>query len=250
MTTHTFRGWNRAAFGALLLILAGACSDVPSAPIRHVPIPQLPNPFAPRAADVPMLDAGLPALLPGESVRRRSMRGADGRMMQVESLIGRNGRPRATLVRRDGAVLIRVDNDWSAAAGWDDVVQRVTVRGADGRIRTFSSRDISPAERAAAREKVRLDAVGASMPATAGRTRALMEESGVCDAQVKAADIATWQYTVAGAAVLAVSLTGNPLAVMAAASAYLAAYANYESKQADLDKCVAAAGKPPTVDEY
>ena len=125
---------SRAVLGTLLLVLAGACADAPSSPVFRLPVPPSPLQPTPRAADNPLLDAGLPSLLPGETIRRRALVDADGQAMQVASVIGVNGLPRTTLVRRQGAVIIRVDNDWSAGTGWDAVTQQVAVRGTDGAV--------------------------------------------------------------------------------------------------------------------
>ena len=241
---------SRAVLGTLLLVLAGACADAPSSPVFRLPVPPSPLQPTPRAADNPLLDAGLPSLLPGETIRRRALVDADGQAMQVASVIGVNGLPRTTLVRRQGAVIIRVDNDWSAGTGWDAVTQQVAVRGTDGAVRRLDSRSISSSERAAALASLRREAASALSSVMASRIRRLEEDGGACDAQVKAADIATWQYTAAAGALMLASLTGTPTAVSLAFSAYLASYANYESKQADLDKCVDAIGKKPTYDEY
>ncbi len=240
----------RAAAVAALLVVIGACADVPSSPTRQLPTPWQPDQPILRVADVPLLDASLPRPLLGESRQRRIARAANGQLLQVESLIGTDGRPRITLVRRDGVALLRIDNTWSSVSGWEPVSQHLIMRGADGVVRALDSRSVLPTELAAARENLRLEAQRMATPRVASRVRGLEEDAGVCDAQVKAADIATWQYAAAAFAVIASGITGNQVIITAAFTGYLAAYANYESKQAELDKCVVAAGKRPEVDEF
>jgi hypothetical protein len=251
MLTYISRSLARAALGAMILTLTTACGDVPFSPAGHtIAPPILPAIPAPRAADIPVLDAGLPMLAPGEKIRRAVLQAPDGGRLDVESVVGRDGRPRVTLMRRAGAVVLRVDNEWTPGADWNSVTQRVTFRGRDGIVQAFDSRSLPAAALVQARANLQQEAERLRKAAAGARIRNLEEDGGACDAEIKAANIATWQYTLAGAAVLMVSVTGNPLATTAAYAAYLQTYANYEAKQADLDKCIANIGKKPEVDEY
>ena len=237
------------ALGGILAVMAGACSDVPSAPVKQFPLPQFPNPLAPRAADIPIIDAGLPTLLPGEKVRRRLLRTVDGAMMQEESVVGANGLPRVTVLRQ-GAASIRIETSWAGAGSWDAVQQQVTVRAANGHVSSFDARALAPGELETARASLRADALRLAAVSLSSRIRSLEEDPAACEAEVKAANIATWQYTAAAGAVLVGAITGNVTVTSTLYTAYLAAYANYEAKQVDLDKCIAAIGKTPEVDEY
>lgn len=251
MLTHIPRRLARAALGATVLTLAAACGDIPSSPMRNALVPPvLPAVPVPRVADLPVLDDLLPVLQPGEKIRRAVLPAPDGGTVRLESVIGRDGRPRVTLMRRAGAVVLRVDNDWTPGADWNSVVQQVTLRGGDGIVRRFDSRSLSPVERAQARAALQQEAERLRPTATGARIRNLEEDAGDCDAQIKAADIATWQYTLAGSAVIMAGFTGNPITTAAAYAAFLQTYANYEAKQAELDKCIANIGKKPEVDEY
>jgi hypothetical protein len=251
MMTNVSRRLPRAALGAAVLMLVAACGDVPSSPTGSVLAPPvLPAIPAPRAADLPVLDAALPALAPGERIRRAVLPAPDGGILDVESVLGRDGRPRVTLMRRAGAVVLRVDNDWTPGADWNSVAQQVTFRGGDGLVRRFDSRSLSPVVRAQAQANLRQEAERFRVASAGSRIRNLEEEGGECDAQIKAADIATWQYTLAGSAVIVAGFSMNPYATLAAYAAYLQTYANYEAKQAELDKCIANIGKKPEVDEY
>lgn len=238
-----------ALFGAALLALAGACSDVPSSPSGLPTRPLIPEQPIARVADVPLMDAVLPTPLPGERRLRRKLQGPDGQQLTVESLLGTDGRPRVTLVSRDGIVMFRVENAWRSN-GWNDVQQTMYLRTANGGARVLDSRSLSASQMAEAREQLAVQARQLAARTSIGRIRRLEEDPGTCDAAVKAADIAATQYMVAAVGVFASGLSANPLVVLGAYSAFLATYANYESKQADLDKCVAAAGKKPVVDEY
>ncbi|MBM3906518.1 MAG: hypothetical protein FJ363_00425 [Gemmatimonadetes bacterium] len=251
MLTLISRSLSRMALGAGVFVLVAACGDIPSSPTRTVLAPPiLPAVPVPRAADFPVLDAALPALAPGERIRRAVLPAPDGGTLHVESVLGRDGRPRVTLMRRAGAVVLRVDNEWTPTADWNSVAQRVTFRGGDGLVHTFDSRSLSPNERAQARAVLQQQAERLRTSAAGPRIRSLEEDGGACDAEIKAANIATWQYTAAGSTVLLASLTGNVMLTTTLYSAYLSAYANYESKQAELDKCIANIGKKPEVDEH
>jgi hypothetical protein len=116
-------------------------------------------------------------------------------------------------------------------------------------LRSFDSRTIPAFELAMAREKLRGESEQMSHP-RAGRLLGLEGDLGACDAEVNAANIATWQYVAAAATLIAASATGNFVAAGVAFTAYLATYANYQSKQTDLDKCVERAGKKSELDEY
>lgn len=239
----------RAVLGAALLTLIAGCSDAPSG-LR----PPMPGPLAQErpvsdVADQALVEATTLRPFMGERRQRRSIRGVDGQVLVIESIVGVDGRPRASVMSRNGAFLMRVNNEWGSDASGRLDRQQAYVLGPDGRLRSFDSRNVSAAELATARAKLRDEAVQMTRPPS-GRNLGLAEEMGECDAQVNAANIATWQYVTAAATVLAASATGNFLAAGIAYTAYLASYANYTSKQVDLDKCVASIGKRPIYDEY
>ncbi|MEK6611978.1 MAG: hypothetical protein AABZ29_04290 [Gemmatimonadota bacterium] len=239
----------RAALGAALLILVAGCSDVPSGLRQPLPGPLDDDHAVAAPADRPLVE--LPALRPrsGERRQRRSLRGADGQVLVVESVLGADGRPRESMITRNGLFLMRISNEWAPGATRRLDRQQVLVRGADGHLRALDSRSVSPAQLAAAHEKLRAEAEQMSR-SQSGRIRRLEGDFGVCDAEVKAANIATWQYVATAAAVALSASTGNWVQTATLYMAYLASYANYESKQADLDKCVDRAGKKPELDEY
>lgn len=235
----------RAALGAVLLSLVAACSDVPSGPAMPAS-PSLGKEQAlPTQADRSIADDGLPTPLPGEKRRRRTLRGADGQTMTMETLLGVDGKPRTVILGRPGGAMVRLTNEWQGGVLVRQVAQ---VTGAAGSVRMFDSRDLSTEQREAARAQLRREAEQMTR-AQAGRLLRIEAEMGVCDSQVKAADLATWQYVGAAAALMLASSTGNLFASTLAWNAFVSSYANYEAKQAELDKCVDAVGKKP-LDEY
>ena len=246
--TTTARAALGVALGAALLTLAAACSDAPSG-LRPRPGPLALDQPVSAASDVPLMEAATLRPLVGERRQRRSLRGADGQVLVVESVVGADGHPRASVITRNGTFLMRIDNEWAPDSPGHLDRQRAYVLGADGTLRSFDSRNVSAAALATARAKLRADAEQLSRP-PAGRILRLDEGMSDCDAQVKAADIATWQYVSAAVTVMAASATGNILAASVAYAAYLSSYANYQAKEADLDKCIANIGKKPIYDEY
>jgi hypothetical protein len=240
-----------AALGAVLLAITAACADVPSGLQRPVPGPLGDEHAVAAGADRALTEAATLSPRAGERRQRRTLRGADGQLLTVESILDATGRPIENVIYKDGAFVMRLSNTWAPGAPAQLAHQVALVRGADGRLRSLDSRDVPAADLAAAREKVRQDAM-ASAKAVPGRIRRLDGDSemGVCDNEVKAADIATVQYVAAALSVILASSTGNPLAATAAYSLLLTTYANYTAKQVDLDKCVEKAGKKPVLDEF
>lgn len=239
----------RTAVGAALVTLIAGCSDVPSGLRTPPPGPSAQEQAVSAVADVPLVEATRLRPIAGERRQRRSLRGADGQVLVVESVVGADGRPRASVITRNGTFVMRIDNEWAAGNARRLDRQLAVVRGGDGRLRTLDSRDVSPAQFAAAQEQLRADAARLTRP-QAGRIRSLEGDMGVCDKEVKAADIATWQYVAASVALLTTAASGNVLAATSAFAAYVASYQNYQSKQTDLDACVERAGKKPELDEY
>jgi len=237
-----------AALGAALLTLIAGCSDAPSG-LRPPPGPVALDQPVSDVADLPLVEASTLRPLLGERRQRRRLKGADGQEWVVESVVGADGNPRASVITRNGTFLMRINNEWAPDSPGRLAHQRAYVLGFDGRLRTFDSRNVSTAALAAARERLRADAEQLSRP-PAGRILRLEADMSDCDAQVNAADIATWQYVGAAATLMAASATGNFLAAGLAYTAYFSSYANYQAKQADLDKCIASIGKKPIYDEY
>ncbi|MEK7240940.1 MAG: hypothetical protein AAB224_10165 [Gemmatimonadota bacterium] len=239
----------RTACGAALVTLIAGCSDGPSGLRTPLPGPSAQEQAASAVADVPLVEATRLRPTFGERRQRRSLRGADGQVLVVESVVGADGRPRASVITRNGIFVMRINNEWAPDAPSRLDRQQAYVRGPDGVLRSFDSRTIPAFELAMASEKLRSEAEQMSRP-QAGRLRGLEADLGACDAEVNAANIATWQYVGAAATLIAASATGNFLAAGVAFTAYLASYANYTAKQTDLDKCVELAGKKRELDEY
>ncbi len=250
--------WQHAAMGALLITLAGACSDVPTSPIRHLPMPEFPGLPAPRAADLPVLDAGLTSVRPGESIRRRTIRLSDGRQYVMESVLDAGGLPREIRVSRDGQSVARLENAWRRTSkGFALERQRLVRYSAGQAARAADSRDFGSVTELANGEVVlpfRAQArrVARSDVTQAVRMRSLAEEyfggGGPCDAEARAVEDAIDSWLLSVLAVAGTTLTGSPVAAWSAYAYQLKKYRDLTRSETALDECVAKAGQP--MDEY
>ncbi len=242
------------ALGGILAVMAGACSDVPSAPVKQFPLPQFPNPLAPRAADIPIIDAGLPTLLPGEKVRRRAVRLGDGSQYVLESVVDADGLPRDVRITQNGRLVARLRNEWRRTFDSFELDRQQLVRYADGSVPArFDSRQMGAVGALAGGRISFTRQVLLGVPAKsgdvrlAGRMRALEGEyfgdGGPCDGQARAVEdaIDNWLFSIITAT--GATLTGSPVAAWTAYAYQLRMYRALTRAEAALDQCVADAGK-------
>ena len=265
MTLDYTERWTRAAAGAVLVLLAAACADAPSAPplaTRNAPRVELPTATA--AAE------GAVTARAFSRASRRIVRQADGSLLKIETLAARDGRsyvvesaldlnglPRELRVSRDGQLIARVNNDWNEqGAGFALARQRVVRFAEDGSVREFDSQSHGGIARMVGADiVVRKGTALAAFNAAGDLRRSGFRSywggddfgdgptSGPCDPQARAVDTALDNWVSSMLILGAAFASGNPAVAFTAAVYEVKAWRDFTRADESLDQCVAEAGK-------
>jgi hypothetical protein len=265
MTLEYTGRWTRAAAGAVLLLLAGACADAPSAPplaTRNAPRVELPAATA--AAE------GAVTARAFSRASRRIVRQADGSLLKIETLAARDGRtyvvesaldvnglPRELRVSRDGQLIARVNNDWSEhVTGFALARQRVARFAEDGSMREFDSQAHGGIARMVGADIVVRKGVALAAINAAGDLRRSGLRSywggddfgdwpltGPCDDKARATDAALDNWVGSMLLLGAAMVSGNPALTFSAGVYEVKAWRDFTRADEALDQCVADAGK-------
>lgn len=248
----------RAAFGAALLTLFAACSDVPSGLRQPLPGPSAQEQPVSDVADRPLVEGADVHVLAGERRTTRTVRRADGHSYQVDVARSADGLAREMSVRRDGVPVVRVVNDWQAIAGGYKLSRQrlihfnehATPTLLDTRARGGVEAVVGSSVVVEVRPRRAQPKGSSGETVRAGRTFSLDGSAdpsgGPCDGAARAMESAIDDWLISVGAVIGATATGN---IWAAASAYsyqLKKSRDMDRAEAALDDCVANAGRRTT----
>jgi len=253
----------RLAAGVTLWLAAGACADAPSAPraprMESARTIGAPNEGATMSRAFSRASRRIVRQPDGSLLKIETLAARDGRLYVVESAMDRDGLPRETKVSRDGQVIARLVNDWTAhVSGYTLERQRLVRFAADGTTQEFDSQarggiaQMTGADIVIPKPRVYAALNAAPVLRQAGfRSFYGSDDSsndqwpvtGPCDDKARAVDAALDNWLVSIAALGGATLNGNLLAAFGAWTYEVKAWRDFTRAEDALDQCVADAGK-------